>query len=143
VFNILKPTLAPLVLRLGLAFIFVFHGYVKITVGKGDEWNPDLEDWVQLTVAWGELAAGLALLVGLLTRVAALGIILDQIGAIALVTGRNFLQLENIKPGTHGFNFRSAGFEYNFAIIVICLALVILGSGAMSLDHLIFHRRKE
>ena len=34
------------------------------------------------------------------------------------------------------------GAEYNVAVIVMCLAVVALGSGKVSLDHLIFGRRR-
>ena len=33
--NLLKPTIAPLVLRLGLAIILLYHGSLKIMVGGG------------------------------------------------------------------------------------------------------------
>ena len=43
---------------------------------------------VQLAVAWGQLIGGIALGVGFLTRLAALGIIVIMLGAIATVTAR-------------------------------------------------------
>ena len=41
---------------------------------------------IQFLVAWGEFLGGLALAIGMLTRLASLGLILIQLGAIYLVT---------------------------------------------------------
>jgi uncharacterized membrane protein YphA (DoxX/SURF4 family) len=86
---------------------------------------------IQLAVAWGEVVGGLALLLGLLTRVAALGMIIIQVGAILLVTGaRGFVGVMDV------------GYEYNIALIAMCLALVLLGGGALSLDR-VLRREKQ
>jgi uncharacterized membrane protein YphA (DoxX/SURF4 family) len=86
---------------------------------------------VQLAVAWGELVCGVALLLGLWTRVAALGLIVIMGGAIYMVTG------------ARGFaDPASVGYEYNLAILAICLVLVIMGSGRLSVDGLRGTRRR-
>src|SRR5262249_36502722 len=131
-----KNTIAPLVLRLGLAVIFLYHGGDKI-VGParqlGANWHrvgpPQLVPGskvlktvqpeglpvpVQLAVAWGELVGGLALLVGFLTRIAAAGLAVIMVGAIVTVTGENGFSLLNEEGKWQG------GFEYNFAILVLC-----------------------
>jgi putative oxidoreductase len=134
--NSCKSGLNPLLLRLALAAIFVFHG-LDLVAGPDNElgakWNkaddaPPVH--VQLAVAWGELIGGVALGVGLLTRVAALGIIAIMAGAIATV------HLEN------GFDIRKGGYEYNMAIIVMCLCLVLGGPGPLSVDQWFRSRRK-
>ena len=90
-----------------------------------------LQSSVQMLVAWGELAGGVALLLGLLTRFAALGLIVIQVGAIALVTG------------ALGFSAGgAAGWEYNFALIGMCLTLVFLGSGEWALNRLFWRQRQ-
>ena|SRR5205809_2489316 len=144
----LKPTLAPLVLRLGLATIFISYGYLKINVYGGDHWYSEavLPRTVQMIVAWAELIGGIALALGFLTRVAAMGIGLIMLGAIAKVMGaRDFLvigrQIDASEGGT-GFDFTRVGFEYNAAIMMMCLTLMILGGGRLSLDYCIFGRRK-
>src|SRR5947209_14519970 len=93
-----KTSLASLVLRLGLAAIFIYHGQDKI-FGLGNEWGaawagkmvlkaheieaPSLQSHaVQLLVAWGEFLGGIALALGLLTRLAALGEMIIQVGAV-------------------------------------------------------------
>ena len=130
--------LVPLVLRLGLAFIFVTSGLQKIT-GSGNGWGASwisnstgyyiqpLAAPVQLAVAWSELAGGVALGLGLLTRLAALGIAGIMAGTIYWLTG------------AQGFK---GGWDYNFAVIIMCLALVISGGGSLALDQLIRIKRK-
>jgi putative oxidoreductase len=149
-----------LILRVGLAVIFLFHGQDKIVKGDaGANWVNQMyarqpvateampEDQrgqtvqvptsltfagTQLAVAWGEFLGGLALALGLLTRVAALGLIIIQIGAICLVTY------------PRGFLFeRGGGYEYNLALVAMCLALLILGPGLWSVDAFVTRGRRK
>ena len=130
--------IVPLILRLGLAFIFVMSGVQKIT-GPDNKWGAS---WIsnsanyyiqpipapaQLAVAWCELAGGIALGFGLLTRLAAFGIAGIMACTIYWLTG------------AQGFK---SGWDYNFAVIVMCLALVISGSGALAVDQLIRIKRR-
>jgi putative oxidoreductase len=89
----------------------------------------------QLAVAWGELIGGLALLLGFLTRVAALGIIVIQLGAIWTVTWAKGFSLGTLD--------NEGGFQFNLALIAMCLALALIGGGALSVDRLLFRRRKR
>jgi uncharacterized membrane protein YphA (DoxX/SURF4 family) len=85
---------------------------------------------IQMAVAWGELVCGLALLVGLLTRVAAVLMVAVQIGAIYTVTFAK------------GFSFASGGgYEYNLALVAMCVAVAVAGGGVVSQDRLIQKRR--
>jgi uncharacterized membrane protein YphA (DoxX/SURF4 family) len=174
-----RNALAPLLLRLALAAILIYHGVEKIRPPNdwGATWAttrwarqtqaPDdvldklgelkgLSDAkiesiqtqvrrmynaeagmapeslrmsaAQLAVAWGELLGGVALLLGLLTRLAALGVLIIQVGAIVTVTAY------------HGFSApRATGAEYNVALVAMCLALIVTGAGFCSIDH----RRKS
>jgi putative oxidoreductase len=131
-----QSTLVPLILRLGLACIFISSGLQKITVpgsGWGSSWIHDesfirpLPAPVQVAVAWCELAGGIALGLGMLTRLAALGIAGIMAGTIYWLTG------------AQGFK---SGWDYNFAVIIMCLALVISGSGPLAVDQLIHIKRK-
>jgi putative oxidoreductase len=80
---------------------------------------------LQLLVAWGELVGGVVLLLGFLTRWAALALILIQVGAICMVTGaRGFAPTGE------------TGYEYNVALVAMCLALVVLGGGTLALNRL-------
>ena len=81
---------------------------------------------VQLLVAWGELLGGAAILLGLLTRLAALGLVIIQIGAISVVTAEK------------GFSFaQGGGYEYNVVLLAACVTLVLLGGGALAVDCLL------
>lgn len=130
-----KNSLVPLVLRLGLAVIFIYHGLGKVgaesnfgagwaRVPAGQETIPTA---MQLAVAWGEMIGGVALAAGFLTRWAALGIALIMVGAIATVHGKNGFPL--VLEGTPNM-----GYEYNFAILVICAAVMLLGGGSLAVD---------
>jgi putative oxidoreductase len=135
---LLKHTLVPLVLRLGLAVIFVFHGLGKITPPEKDwgaAWAIGMPDApatpVQLAVAWGELIGGIALALGFLTRLAAAGLAVIMAGAIATV------------HGPKGFSLAQGGYEYNFAILVMCAALILGGGGPLGLDRFVRVRRRS
>jgi putative oxidoreductase len=132
-----KNVLVPLLLRLALATIFIYHGFDLVggpdnQVGANWMKGPDAPPAVvQLTVAWGQLIGGIALGLGFLTRLAALGIIGIMAGAIATVHWPN------------GFDIRKNGFEYNFAIIVMCVCLVLSGAGPLAVDRFFRFKRKE
>jgi putative oxidoreductase len=138
-----KNTLTPLLLRLALAAIFIFHGF-RLVGEEGYEWgaawmNAMAEKQgqspppppVQLAIAWGQLIGGIALAIGFLTRLAALGIIVIMAGAIALVHWPN------------GFDNTKGGFEYNMLIIVVCITLVLQGGGNVAVDRFFRLRRRE
>ena len=130
-----KNTLVPLVLRLALAAIFVFHGaaLVKPDTGWGANWMKETPQpaAVQLAVAWGQLIGGIAMALGFLTRLAALGLIAIMGGAIYLVHWPN------------GFDIRQGGYEFNMLIIAACLALVLMGPGTVAVDRFFRIRRRQ
>lgn len=120
----------------GVGVYFYRQGTAKITgpgSGWGSSWIHDesfirpLPAPVQVAVAWCELAGGIALELGIFTRLAALGIAGIMAGTIYWLTG------------AQGFK---SGWDYNFAIIIMCLALVISGSGPLAVDQLIRIKRK-
>lgn len=120
----LKP-FAPLFLRLGLGVIFTYHGFGKVFgegAGLGSSWNPNgMSVLVQILVAWGEFLSGAAALIGFVTPLAAFNIIVIMTGAIVLVHGKN------------GFNMINHGFEYNYALIMMSLALIGTGPGPFAI----------
>lgn len=133
--------LASLVLRLGLGAIFIIHGYLKISVHMGRGWDPNLPETTQMAVAWGETICGVALLLGFLSRLAAIGLIVIQWGAISLYTWRyDFI---NIEYNAHDPHRIAPGSQFNFALIAMCLAIVLLGSGLISADHVLFGRQRS
>ncbi|NUR35828.1 MAG: DoxX family protein [Gemmatimonadaceae bacterium] len=72
-------------------------------------------------IALVELLGGAALIVGLLTRLAALGLMFDMLGAILLVH-------------LAGGFFLPAGYEYALTLFASSLAVVLAGPGALSVD---------
>jgi len=131
--------LGSFLLRVGLAIIFFYHGYLKVVQDGGRHWSDTLPETQQLAVAWGELICGCALFLGLLSRLAATGLVVIMVGAIMLQTGRfDFIYIE--VSGVRDPGRLPTGSEYNFAIITMCLAVVALGSGKVSLDHLLFRK---
>ena len=126
-----KNTLAPLVLRLALAAIFTYHGALLVQQDWGTKALPDQPVAVQIAVAWGELIGGIAMLLGFLTRLAALGLIGIMAGAIARVHWE------------HGFNIVKGGYEYNMLIIVVCIALILTGPGSVAVDRFFHLRRRQ
>lgn len=112
-------------LRAGLGVIFFYHGFGKVfgeTTNLGSAWNPSgMPAIMQILVSWGEFLCGAGILLGFLTEIASLGIIIIMAGAIITIHGKN------------GFNMMNHGFEYNYALIMMALALIAIGSGPCSI----------
>jgi putative oxidoreductase len=130
--------LAVLLIRLVLGLVFFVHGAQKVFGWFG---GPGLKGFagyltsqgmpavIPYLVSFGELAAGLGLVAGLLTRIAAAGMALEMFGTVFLVHWKNgFLMNWNAEAG------RGEGFEYSLTLAVACLAIAIAGAGAYSLD---------
>jgi len=129
-----KLDLAALILRFGLAAIFIVHGYFKVIQFYPLREEMSLE--LQTAVGWGELIFGLMLAVGLLSRIAALGLIPLQIGAVVLITGKH--AMEGLTIRATGADYAKVGPEFNLVLIAMCLAVALLGGGAVSLDHFLW-----
>jgi putative oxidoreductase len=81
-----------------------------------------------------EFFGGIGLLLGFLGRVAAFGILCNMVVAVATRHWQNgmFMNWTGRQKGE--------GFEYHLLAIAICLAILISGSGALSMDRLISRR---
>ncbi len=77
-----------------------------------------------------EFVGGIALIFGLLTRVASLGLAFNMLGAFAFV---------HVAAGF----FLPAGFEYVMLLFGATVALTFAGAGAFAIDSLIARRRGE
>jgi putative oxidoreductase len=82
-----------------------------------------------------EFFGGLGLIVGLLGRIAALGILTNMVVAILMVHLQFgfFMNWFGKQQGE--------GFEYHLLAIVLALAIIVRGSGALSLDKLLAKKR--
>ena len=132
-----KVDVGLLILRLIAGFIFLAHGYQKFFVfgidGATGAFTQMGVPWPAITApltAAVEVLAGLAVIFGLLTRVAALGLAIDMLGAIALVKAKG------------GF-YSPNGMEFELMLSGAALALVFTGAGEYSLDAIWTKRRKD
>jgi putative oxidoreductase len=78
-----------------------------------------------------EFFGGLGLIFGLLTRIAAFGIIVNMLVAIITVHHVNGLFMNWFG------NQKGEGYEYHLLAIALGLVLLIKGAGALSLDRLL------
>ena len=127
--------LALLVIRLAVGAVFVAHGGQKLFVygmsgvqGAFGQMGIPAAGVVGPLTALVELFGGLALIAGLLTRLAGLGLAVVMFGAIAFV---------HLKAGF----FAPNGFEFPLTLLAANAALALTGAGRFSLDHAIASRR--
>lgn len=136
--------LALLIARLGLAAILILHGWIRWQ-GPGQGVQKQIDYLSQFgipypaTAAWGaitvEIIGGLFLAVGALTPLAALAVLVEQILIIAYTNWYKGPDLLN-SDGTY-----AGGYEYNVALGLIAMLLMVFGAGRISVDRL-FRRTK-
>ncbi|GIH28042.1 membrane protein [Acrocarpospora phusangensis] len=129
--------LAAVIGRLALGVVFVAHGWAKAQRGVDAtargfaEWNipaPRVSAWFVIA---GELGGGIMLVLGLLTALAGAALFVIMVGALVFV------------HAGHGLMLANSGFELVLALGAVALLLAVGGPGRISLDHLIFGRRRE
>lgn len=122
----LQP-LALLALRLVLGAIMIGHGYPKVFGGLSHHVQMvsglGLPGWLAYLSAAAEFFGGILLIAGLLTRCAALAILIDLTVAIVKV---------HWKHGLMG----QGGYEFPLALAAIAFALIFFGAGPIALDHI-------
>ncbi len=113
-------------LRLALGAVFAAHGWSKLTGPLGTPEGFNIEGWGwPYPVVWAWLVAlveflgGIFVVVGLLTRLAAACIACVMVVAILKVRL------------TRGF---VGGFEFELALLMIALSLLLTGAGRLSVD---------
>jgi putative oxidoreductase len=124
-----RNALVPLILRLGLAAIFLYHGLEKVSAENryGAMWHSSLPAPLQFATAWAELLAGVGLLAGFLTRASAAAGVLINAGAIYFIHGQYGFALQT------GDAFK-LGYEYKLTVLIMCLAVLVLGGGTFAVD---------
>jgi putative oxidoreductase len=136
------PSWSRAIVRVALGVVFIAHGGQKVFGWFG---GPGLKATIQsfqqhmkvppaatVMAALIEFLGGLAMLVGVLARPAAVGIIIVMLVAIVKVHGRHgfFINFSNTPGKGHGF-------EFNFVLIAMALCVLIGGAGALSIDYLL------
>jgi len=123
------------VLRFVVGAVFIAHGAQKLFVfglggvaGAFGQMGIPMAAVAGPLVAFVEFFGGLALVLGLLTRLASLGLAINMLGAITFV---------HLKAGF----FLPNGYEYALTLLGSAALLTLAGAGAYSLDALIAGRR--
>ncbi len=126
-------SLGALVMRLVLGIIMVRHGYDKI-IPSGALYNFShmvtrlhLPVWLGYVSAFTEFFGGMLLIVGLLTRLAALMVAIDMAVAI-------------LKIHLHGGLMGPNSFAFPLALFALGLMLVFTGCGWLGLDDFVGNR---
>lgn len=126
-------TFAPLALRLPVAIIFMAHGAQKLFGWFGGYGLEGTGQWMAsiglepgylmaLGAGSAEFLGGLALLIGLLTRPAAVALAFTMLVAIVTVHLDNGLFMSN------------NGYEFGLALLAASVSLAISGGGRLSAD---------
>ena len=140
---LLQPTIQPcaisaaiLVLRLVVGAAFILHGWGKIQnpfawMGE-DSTVPAI---FQFLAALSEFGGGLALIIGLLTRLACLGLASTMVVAVHL----HMLTLGDPFVATKG----GASYELALVYLSISILLFFIGAGKLSLDAKLFGQKES
>ena len=124
-----------LILRLVAGSALMLHGWPKIQhamswMGPG----APVPGFFQFLAAFSEFFGGLAFLAGLLTPIAALGVATTMLFALVTVHFKNHDPF--VSP--HGSSFESA-----LTYFAIAMVMLFTGPGAISLDALLFGKRRQ
>lgn len=124
-----------LVLRLALGTVFIAHGGQKLfqfgldgVAGGFAQMGVPMASVVGPMTGFVEFFGGIAIILGLLTRLAGLGLAGTMIGAITFVHAKN------------GF-FLPGGVEFVMMLLAAAVTFVITGAGAYSIDRVIGRKK--
>lgn len=115
-------------IRIMVGIVFIAHGIPKFydtSGGYGFFQSINLPPELFIPIALLEVIGGLAILFGILTRISSALFIIEMIGAI--VTAK-------LSKGFVG------GYEFELLLISICLTLLILGPGKISIENYLLKR---
>ena len=110
-----------LILRLVIGIIFLYHGWMKLSgLIAGNDMNA-----IMTILAIAEPLGGIALILGVLTQLAALGLGIIMLGAIYM------------KQTAFGVGFvgpQGPGWEFDLMILAGCIVLICVGAGKYAID---------
>jgi putative oxidoreductase len=141
--------LSPLTLRLIIGFGFMAHGWAKVSRGtSGFEKLPvftgvPFAHMNSYLVPALELLGGLAILLGIFVRIAAIPMIITMIVAMVTVQVHyGFSSVKTIGLTPQGPLFGPPGYEINLLYIAGLISLMMTGAGFFSIDALLSIREK-
>jgi len=122
-------------LRLVIGFMFAYHGYVKLFVKGALPGTSQFfaaigipfANYAAVLVAFTEFFGGLLLVLGLLTRLAALALIIEMLTALFKVHLKNGFFISQ----------QAYGYEYLLVILTVLVVLLVNGAGKLSLGKLL------
>ncbi len=118
-----KQDWAFLALRLIIGAIFIYHGYQKWGMWAADTQATGSMLIIMRILSIAEPLGGLALILGLWTRLASLGLIIVMLGAI-------YMKINVFGSGFGG----QGGWEFDLANLGALLVLATYGAGRLSVD---------
>jgi putative oxidoreductase len=133
-----RNDLALTIIRLVLGVVFFAHGAQKALGWFGGYGYAGTMQFFTQTMhipaafaflaICAEFLGGIALIVGFLSRIAAIGIGINMLVAISMVHSQNgfFMNWAGTQKGE--------GFEYHLLALALCLIILVKGSGAVSID---------
>jgi putative oxidoreductase len=131
-------TTALTILRVVVGFIFAAHGWQKYneftiagTQASFAQLGVPAPEITAPLVTTLELVGGIALILGVLTRVFAALLTLDMLGALVLV------------HAPKGVFVSEGGYELVLVLAAASLAIALAGPGRISVDHALFARRNS
>ena len=114
-------------MRIALGAVMIAHGYPKVTNIHGVEKmlaGMGIPAWMAYLTAGAEFFGGILIIIGLLTRPAAVALLIDMVVAIAKVHWKNGLTGQG-------------NYQLPMVLAAISLALIFLGAGPIALDAII------
>lgn len=130
-------TLAITALRIILGFLFAAHGWQKFnewtiagTQSAFTQMGVPAADFAAPAVAILELVGGIALILGVLTRIVAALLVVNMLGALFLV---------HVSAGVFVAN---GGYELVLLLAAAAFALALTGPGRLSVDRALFGGKK-
>jgi putative oxidoreductase len=112
--------LSLLLLRLMVAAVFVTSGWAHVTDPKGRAKSIGLTPAFTVFIGVGELAGGLGVAFGVLTQLAAIGLILVMLGAI---------QKKIFVWHTGFWGEKASGWHYDLMLVLMNLVIACTGGG--------------
>ena len=137
--NFLNNSVLILLLRVILGVVFFVHGSQKVLGWFGGyglentitffQQNLGIPTFLAIIASFTEFLGGIALVLGLFTRPAALGITITMMVAMSVHFPAGFLL--------------PAGFEYVLTLLVISVVVFLNGPGSFSLDKIILDKFEQ